>query len=128
MDKKKFNVLWTHFNGKKVEEYDVLPYFRREWEENPYFYIYTPDGKEITYHIYSAGVVDDNAKTYTVSFGSDSDFQSYIDYTMKTADYETGVEVTTDDQIVTLSTCTSAGDDYRFVVHGVKIREAYLED
>ena len=47
---------------------------------------------------------------------------------MSTADYDTGVEVTTEDQIVTLSTCTSAGDEYRFVVHGVKIREAYLED
>ena len=109
---------------RKLEEYQEKSF----WEENPYFYIYTPDGKETTYHIYSVGIVDDNAKTYTLSFGSDSEYQSYIDYTMSTADYDTGVEVTTDDQIVTLSTCTSAGDDYRFVVHGVKIREAYLED
>lgn len=109
---------------RKLDEYDD----KKFWEENPYFYIYTPDGKEITYHIYSAGIVADDAKTYTVSFADDSEFQSYIDYTMSTADYETGVEVTTDDQIITLSTCTSAGDEYRFVVHGVKIREAYLED
>lgn len=46
MDKKKFNVLWTHFNGKKVEEYDVLPYFRREWKENPYFYDYKNNDKK----------------------------------------------------------------------------------
>lgn len=109
---------------RKLEEYEEQSF----WEENPYFYIYTLDGKEVTYHIYSAGVVDDNAKTYTTSFANDEEFQSYIDYTMSTADYDTGVEVTTDDQIVTLSTCTSAGDEYRFVVHGVKIREAYLED
>ena len=109
---------------RKLEEYQEKSF----WEENPYFYIYTPDGKEMTYHIYSVGVVDDNAKTYTVSYANDSEFQAYIDYTMKIADYDTGVEVSTDDQIVTLSTCTSAGDEYRFVVHGVKIREAYLED
>lgn len=109
---------------RQLEKYEEQSF----WEENPYFYIYTPDGKEVTYHIYSAGVVDDNAKTYTVSFANESEYQSYIDYTMSTADYETGVEVTIDDQIVTLSTCTSAGDDYRFVVHGVKIREAELED
>lgn len=109
---------------RKLDEYGDKSF----WEENPYFYIYTPDGKEITYHIYSAGVVADDAKTYTVSFADDSEFQSYVDYTKSTADYDTGIEVTTDDQIVTLSTCTSAGDDYRFVVHGVKIREAYLED
>lgn len=109
---------------RKLEEYQEQSF----WEENPYFYIYTPDGKEITYHIYSAGIVADNAKTYTVSFTNDAEYQSYVDYTMSTADYDTGIEVTTDDQIITLSTCTSAGDDYRFVVHGVKIREVYLED
>ena len=109
---------------RKLEEYQEKSF----WEENPYFYIYTPDGKEITYHIYSVGIVSDTAKTYTVSFANTEEFQSYIDYTMSTADYDTEVEVTTDDNIVTLSTCTSAGDRYRFVVHGVKIREAYLED
>lgn len=109
---------------RKLDEYEEKSF----WEKNPYFYIYTPDGKEITYHIYSAGIVDDNAKTYTVSFANEDEFQSYIDYTMSIADYDTGIEVTTDDQIMTLSTCTSAGDKYRFVVHGVKIRETYLED
>ena len=29
------------------------------WESNPYFYIYTPDGREITYHIYSVGQVEE---------------------------------------------------------------------
>lgn len=36
MDKKKFNILLWEFNHKKIEEYDVLPYFRREWDEKPY--------------------------------------------------------------------------------------------
>lgn len=36
MDKKKFHVLLRDFNGKKVDKYDVLPYFRREWDEAPY--------------------------------------------------------------------------------------------
>lgn len=43
---KKFNVLCTNFNGKKVIEYDVLPYFRREWVENPYFYDYKNNDKK----------------------------------------------------------------------------------
>lgn len=43
---KKFNVLCTNFNGKKVVEYDVLPYFRREWVENPYFYDYKNNDKK----------------------------------------------------------------------------------
>lgn len=109
---------------RKLEEYKDKSF----WEENPYFYIYTPWGTEITYHIYSVGVVEDTADTYTVSFADDEEFQSFIDYTYSTADYETGVEVTTDSQIVTLSTCTAASDEHRLVVQGVKIREASLED
>lgn len=109
---------------RKLEEYKDKAF----WEENPYFYIYTPWGTEITYHIYSVGTVKDNADTYTLSFEDDDAFQTFIDYTLHTSDYETGVEVTTDSQIVTLSTCTAASDEHRFVVQGVKIREAYLED
>jgi hypothetical protein len=36
MEQKKFNVLLRDFNKKKPTHYDVLPYFRREWEEKPY--------------------------------------------------------------------------------------------
>ena len=36
MDKKKFHVLLRDFNGKKLDKYDVLPYFRNEWKETPY--------------------------------------------------------------------------------------------
>ena len=44
------------------------------WESNPYFYIYTPDGREITYHIYSAGQVEDTSDTYLTSFESEEVF------------------------------------------------------
>ena len=40
--------------------------------------------------------------------------------TQSTSLYNTGVEVTTADTIVTLSTCTSASDNHRFVVRGGK--------
>lgn len=42
----KYNVLWMNINSKKVEEYDVLPYFRREWKKNPYFYDYKNNDKK----------------------------------------------------------------------------------
>jgi hypothetical protein len=37
-DIKKFNVIEYNFNSRKVEHYDVLPYFRREWKDRPYYY------------------------------------------------------------------------------------------
>lgn len=109
---------------RKLEDYKEKSF----WEENPYFYIYTPDGKEITYQIYSTGVVTDTSDTYLLSLENDKQYQEFIDYTLRTAEYDTGVEITIDDQVVTLSTCTASSDEHRYVVHGVKIREAYLEE
>ena len=95
-------------------------------KEHPYFYIYTPDGREITYHIYSVGQVEDTSDTYLTSFASDEDYQAFLDMTKEISLYDTGVEVTTEDTIVTLSTCTSASDEHRFVVRGVKESEVNL--
>ena len=84
---------------RKLEEYKDKDF----WKENPYFYIYTPDGKEITYKIYSVGQVLDTSDTYLTSFAGEEDYQKFLDMTMKEADYDTGVKVTTDDTIVTVS-------------------------
>lgn len=98
------------------------------WEENPYFYIYTPDGKEITYQIYSYAVVDATSDVYLTSFADDGAYQEFLNMTKGVSAYDTGVEVTAEDTIVTLSTCTSASDDHRIIVQGVKEKEVVLED
>ena len=104
---------------RKLDEYKEKSF----WEANPYFYIYTPDGREIVYHIYSAATVKDTDDVYLTGFESDEAYQSYLDMTKRIAIYDTGVEVTTADSVVTLSTCTSASDEHRFVVIGVKEKE-----
>lgn len=93
------------------------------WEDNPYFYIYTPDGKEITYHIFSAGIVLDTSDTYLTEFADDEAYQNFLDSIETQRAYDTGVEVNQDDTIVTLSTCTAASDNHRMVVRGVKESE-----
>ena len=98
------------------------------WKDNPYFYIYTPDGKEITYHIYSYAVVNAVSDTYLTEFGDDESYQEFLDMTMETSEYDTGAEVDAEDTIVTLSTCTSASDENRIVVRGVKEKEVELEE
>ena len=98
------------------------------WESNPYFYIYTPDGREITYHIYSAGQVEDTSDTYLTSFESEEAYQSFLNMTKEASLYDTGVELNAQRAIVTLSTCTSASDNHRFVVRGVKEKEVNLKE
>lgn len=89
------------------------------WKENPYFYIYTPDGRKLSYHIYAAGVVVDSSSVYQTQFASDEEYEAFLEETKAAAEYDTGIEVGIQDKIVTLSTCTSASDEHRFVVWGV---------
>ena len=109
---------------RKLDEYKDKDF----WEENQYFYIYTPDGCELTYHIYSVGQVEDTSDTYLISFANDEEYQKFLDMTKDTAAYDTGVDVGVDDRIVTLSTCTAASDNHRFVVRGVLEKDVKLED
>lgn len=97
------------------------------WKENPRFYIYTPNGRVITYRIYSAGEVLDMSDAYETDFADGKAYQEFIDKTKKDSLYETGVKVRTADKVVTLSTCTKSSDNHRFVVHGVKETEETIE-
>lgn len=104
--------------------HDLAKYEEKSfWEKNPYFYIYTPDGREIRYHIYAAGVVTDTSDTYLTEFADDAAYQAFLDYTKEASAYDTGVEVGVEDTVVTLSTCTKASDEHRMVVVGVKEEE-----
>lgn len=104
----------TMFN--KLAEYRDQEF----WKKYPYFYIYTPDGRELKYDIYSVGVVQDTSSIYTHQFADDEAFAEFIEETKNSSLYDTGIEVTTDDKIVTLSTCVKERDDQRLVVIGVR--------
>jgi|GEM_PF-134974 len=117
------SILYGHYMNdgsmfRHLEDYKDQAF----WEANPYFYIYTPDGQELVYHIYSVGEVLDTSDTYLTEFPTNDDYQNFLNMTKEVAMYDTGIEVTTADTIVTLSTCTSANNDHRFVVRGVKVR------
>lgn len=109
---------------RHLQDYDSQKF----WESNPYFYIYTPDGKKLTYHIFAAGQVEETSGIYQTEFASDDEYLSYLNLTTEISLYDTGVKVTTGDKVVTLSTCTSANDENRFVVLGVKEKEESVKE
>ena len=93
---------------------------------NQYFYIYTVDGRKLTYHICSVGQIEDTSESYKTEFATDEEFEAFLKVAMESV-YDTGVEVTGEDKLVTLSTCTSASDNHRFVVRGVLDKEEKAE-
>lgn len=120
-------IIYGHRMNDSSMFHDLAKYEDQSfWEANPYFYIYTPDGREITYHIYAAGQVTETSDTYLTEFADDAAYQAFLDYTKEASAYDTGVEVTTSDTVVTLSTCTKASDEHRMVVVGVKESEEQI--
>ena len=90
--------------------------------DHQYFQIVL-DGKKYRYQIFGYEKVLNSDKVYTLFEKNDREFESYIDYLNKISYNNTGVNVSVDDKIVTLSTCTNGEE--RFVVHGVLI-DSYI--
>lgn len=85
--------------------------------EHPYFYIYTPKGK-YTYKIFDTITAHDGTTPFNININEQNAFESYLYEVMKMKDYGLDVKVSTEDKIVTLSTCTAYGDK-RFLIQGV---------
>lgn len=92
-------------------------------EENPYFYIYTPDGMESKYQVFAACIVEDTSDSYRKFYSGDKDFEEYLAQIRGCALYDTDTQVSADSQIVSLSTCTNVSETQRLLVHGVKVEE-----
>lgn len=97
------------------------------WEENPYFYVYLTNGKVYKYHIFAAYITNAESEVYTISFGKKDEFQKYLDDMSAKSIYKTGVKVTSEDTIVSLSTCTNVTEEQRLVVQGVKVEETTMK-
>lgn len=120
----KHTIVYGHRMNDDSMFHDLAKYADKSfWESNPYFYIYTPDGRKITYHIYAAGEVLETSESYLTVFADDEEYQNFLQLTKQEAAYDTGIDVETDDTVVTLSTCVKGKDEARFVVRGVKASE-----
>lgn len=117
-------VIYGH-NMKNGSMFGKLKQFNDEdvFNKSKYFWIFTKD-YIYQYRIFSAMVVNKTGLTYQTSF-QDDEYQEFLEIAFENSVVDnTGIEVTEDDQVVTLSTCT--GDEStRFVVIG-KLVKTYL--
>lgn len=125
-----YNTFIYGHNMKNGSMFGKLRMFKNQdyYERNPYFYIYTPDGKEVKYQIFAVCIVEDTSKSYERFYDNDEEYLNYLKYVKSIASYDTGVEVTAESRIVSLSTCTNVTDTQRLLVHGVKISEKFVEE
>ena len=92
-------------------------------KEHPFFYVYTPDGREIKYQVFAVGIVEDTAESYRCTYADDTEFLKYLNHLRSISPYKSDLEPEADWTIVSLSTCTNVTETQRLLVHGVKISE-----
>lgn len=123
-------VLYGH-NMKNGSMFAAVHRFKKSdfFEENQYITVCAP-GQVLTYHIYSVFVYDDRHILNSFNFYDPNDYQTYLEYTLDptsmTKQVREGVEVTTEDRILTLSTCT-ARDSERLILEGVLVDVQYTK-
>lgn len=90
------------------------------YEEDPYFWILTPDGT-LCYRMFSLKKVSVDSDVYTLFSGADESFVRFAQKMKEESSVDTGdVTFTEQSRIVTLSTCTGDSSS-RFVVQGVRV-------
>ena len=93
------------------------------FDEHEYIYIYAP-GMKFTYRIFSAYQYDNRHILNSFDFSNDEVFAQYLKDCQNPKSMITNtreVELTTEDKIITLSTCTGPNWEYRYLVQGVLI-------
>ena len=118
-------ILYGH-NMKNLSMFGSLKKYKTEgyYDEHQYFMIYTND-MAYRYRIFAFYDIPETDDVYQIGFAPDDTFGTFVN-DMKRHSYEdTGVSVTKDDKVITLSTCSAEG--YRFVVHGVRVDEYSYE-
>ena len=97
---------------------------KKFFKKHPYFYIYTPK-YIMVYQVFAAYTYDDRHILNSFDFSKEKVFRKYIRNIFKVRSMDRhlreDVEVTTDDKIVTLSTCIGNETDKRYLVQGKRL-------
>lgn len=115
------NVIVYGHNMKDGSMFASLKKFRQKEfrQRHPSFSVYTSTGA-YEYQVFSTYTTSPDSVTYTVGFANDEEFMNYINIIKNWSDTDYGVEVTAEDQIITLSTCVNDNVD-RYVVHAKRV-------
>ena len=87
------------------------------YEAHPRLILLTPDGGYLV-ELFSAYTADIYADSWQRSFTDDADFTAWIQAAKDRSDFTSDVEVNASDRLLTLSTCSTAFRDARYVVVG----------
>lgn len=99
------------------------------FDENKYVFIYTPE-ETFVYEIFAAYEFSDAHLLYNFDFETPASFQVYLDSVLNTRDMNSHVRkdlsVTSENHIITMSTCISGKPNNRYLVQAVLLNDSSL--
>ena len=114
-------ILYGHHmrNGSMFKE---LEKYKREefFQQNPIIRFDTLS-TEIEWEVFSVYVTDTSFPYTQVSFASHEEYRDFLKRIQDRSIFQKDIELTEQDQLLTLSTCTYEYDDARFVVHARRL-------
>lgn len=116
-----YRVLYGH-NMHTGAMFGKLTEYKNEsfWQQNPTFTLCTPAGDK-TCRIFSCHAAVDGEELYNTNREAGAEYDAFVQQLKAASLYDTGVDVPSGSQVLTLSTCATSygsGTD-RFVVHAV---------
>lgn len=107
-DESMFGSLW---NYQEKSYYDLHPVIQFDQPDNPG-----------DWEIFSVYVTEADYDYRQPKFSSDTDFMNYMIRLEERSFYDTGVDLSPTDEVLTLSTCIYTFDNARLAVHARKVR------
>lgn len=110
------SIIYGH-RMKAGSMFGLLKYYEKQsfMDENPYFYIYTPDGRKLTYDVVCCSHVIDGSDAYLQHFESPDERMAYYNMMIYNAVAKRDIELDRFDTTVMLSTCNSSAGYYERV-------------
>lgn len=115
-----FNTILYGHRMNNDSMFGPLSFYQDEefWREHPVVYLVTDSGVH-TYDIFAAHEVGIKEIVYRLDLEESGLQQEFIDFCLDRSEINTGVVPTTEDRVITLSTCTTQGHATRWVVQAV---------
>ena len=119
------NTIIHGHNMRDGSMFASLNKFKEEsfFTENKYIYINTRDSV-LKYEVFSTYVEEANIESYKYLFSTDEEYVDFLNTIKnKSMHYRDGIDLTKDDKIITLSTCTYEINDGRLLVQARLVNE-----
>lgn len=120
-----FNTIIYGHNMRGGEMFGSLHHYRwpNYWEKHPYVYIVNDDGV-FRFDVFAAQSASTESVIYGLGIETDQRKSEFIRFARDYSFFETDIIPTTEDHILTLSTCTGGGHANRWVLLSVLNQEA----